>query len=57
MKELQKEEILNYINKLKQENPEIIYKMRQNALAKNSEAIRALSWDAVQELKNGAYIK
>lgn len=57
LKELQKQEMLTYIDKLKQENPELIYKMRQNALAKESEDRKMLTWEAVKDLKENAYVK
>lgn len=57
MKELQKEEVLNYIDKLKKESPDLIYKMRQNAIIKENSDKKILSWEAVNELKNNTYIK
>lgn len=57
MKELQKEEVLNYINKLKNESPDLIYKMRQNAIIKENSDKKILSWEAMNELKSNTYIK
>jgi hypothetical protein len=57
MKELQKEEVLNYIDKLKKESPDLIYKMRQNAIIKENSDKKILSWEAMNELKNNTYIK
>jgi len=57
MKELQKEEVLNYIDKLKKESPDLIYKMRQNAIIKENSDKKILSWEAMNEIKNNTYIK
>ncbi|EKE27727.1 MAG: DSBA oxidoreductase [uncultured bacterium (gcode 4)] len=57
LKEIQKDEILNYVNKLKQENPELIYKMRQNAEIKESPEKKLLSWEAFKNIKWNAYVQ
>lgn len=56
--ELQKEELINYINKLKTEQPELIYRLKQIAFVEeNKDNNKYLSWEALKELKNNSYIK
>ena len=59
LKELQKQEMLSYLDKLKAEQPELIYKLRQKALSDDIEAKnkQILTWEAVKELKETSYIK
>ena len=58
LKELQKEEMLNYLNRLKSEQPELIYKLRQKAfLGEKEENNQALTWETMKELKESSYIK
>ncbi|EKE29178.1 MAG: Protein-disulfide isomerase [uncultured bacterium (gcode 4)] len=57
LKEMQKEEILSYVNKLKTENPELIYKMRQNATVKESPEKKLLTWKAIWELEWNSYVE
>jgi protein-disulfide isomerase len=56
LKELQKEEALNYVNKLKKEDPALIYKMRQNAIIKESADKKLLNWEWLNELKGNSYM-
>ena len=57
LKELQKEEMLNYLNKLKTEQPELIYKLRQRAIINEEENKQILTWEVIKELKESSYIK
>ena len=63
LKELQKQEIIWYLEKLKKENPELIEELKQKALedAKNTnkeiEKYEKLSMEVISDLKNNTFIK
>jgi len=55
LKEIQKKEILWYLNKIKRENPKLIYKIRQES--NKSPNKKFLSWENMNNIKNNSYIK
>jgi hypothetical protein len=55
LKEIQKKEILSYIDKLKKEKPEFIYKIRQKTNKDPNK--KFLSWEDMNNLKNKSNIK
>ena len=56
LKELQKVEMMNYIQQLKQENPEYIYNLRQKAIIEEQNIINMLNWEDLWELKSDTFI-
>lgn len=50
LRELQKTEMLEYIDALKQEQPELIYHLRQKSVANEKNSANFLSWEAMNEL-------
>jgi len=58
LKELQKQEILSYLNKLKEEKPDFIKDLQKKAKEKTQlNKYKILSQEAFNDLKNNSYIK